>query len=100
MRETVRPAGTQQSTAGIRNHSYHEEIAQHHINREEGEEEEEEGEEGNGHPCDNDDDEGMLDGEGYLHTSGDIEESAAGDPNRRFQSSIIGQKKRKFEDKK
>ncbi|CCC08832.1 unnamed protein product [Sordaria macrospora k-hell] len=39
-------------------------------------EEEEEGGEGNGHPCDNDDDEGMLGGEGYLR-----------------------QKKRKFEDK-
>ncbi|KAK3948925.1 hypothetical protein QBC32DRAFT_220868 [Pseudoneurospora amorphoporcata] len=79
----VRPAGTQPSK-DIRNHAYHEEIAQHHVNR---------GEEDNSQPYDNDD-YGTL-GEDYLHTNGDLEEFA-GDPN--YPQSPITDEKNETED--
>ncbi|EGO51722.1 hypothetical protein NEUTE1DRAFT_125380 [Neurospora tetrasperma FGSC 2508] len=73
-----RPSESQPST-GIRNHAYHEEIAQSHINI---------GEEGPGRLYDDDD--GTM-SEGYLHADGKFEESV-GDQDR-LRSPIRGEEK-------
>ncbi|KHE89129.1 hypothetical protein GE21DRAFT_410 [Neurospora crassa] len=73
-----RPSGSQPS-AGIRNHAYHEEIAQSHINI---------GQEGHGRPYEDDD--GTM-SEGYLHANGKFEESV-GDQDRP-RSPIRGEEK-------